>query len=52
MGALARLGAGGDFILALSGAFRMTMPLFVALATVAKTARYTVIALIGLGIQG
>ncbi|MDR7123426.1 VTT domain-containing protein [Pseudotabrizicola sp. 4114] len=41
---------GGDLIVALSGALRVPLPRFVVLVTIAKTVRYTVVALIGLGI--
>ena len=41
-----------DLIVALSGALRVPLPRFVALVTIAKTARYVVVALIGLGIWG
>ena len=43
---------GGDLIVALSGALRVPLPRFVALVTIAKTVRYAVVALIGLGIWG
>lgn len=43
---------GGDFIVALSGALRVSLVRFVVLVTIAKTARYGVVALIGLGIWG
>ena len=43
---------GGDFIVALSGALRVPLPRFLVLVTIAKTARYAVVALIGLGIWG
>lgn len=43
---------GGDIIVALSGALRVPLPRFLALVTIAKTARYIVVALIGLGIWG
>lgn len=43
---------GGDFIVALSGALRVPLPLFVTLVTIAKTLRYAAVALIGLGIWG
>ncbi|MDO9639506.1 MAG: VTT domain-containing protein [Pseudotabrizicola sp.] len=43
---------GGDFIVALSGALRVPLPRFLALVAIAKTARYAVVALIGLGIWG
>lgn len=43
---------GGDLVVALSGALRVPLPRFVALVTIAKTARYAVVALIGMGIWG
>ncbi len=43
---------GGDLIVALSGVLRVPVWAFLALVAFAKTARYAVVALIGLGIFG
>lgn len=43
---------GGDLLVALSGVLRVPVVTFVALVAIAKTARYIVVALIGLGIFG
>lgn len=43
---------GGDLIVALAGALRVPLPRFLLLLSIAKTARYAVVALIGLGIWG
>ncbi|MCU0900244.1 MAG: DedA family protein [Cypionkella sp.] len=43
---------GGDLVVALSGALRLPLGRFLVLVAIAKTARYAVVALIGLGIWG
>lgn len=43
---------GGDLIVALSGVMRVSIWRFLALVSLAKTLRYGVVALIGLGIWG
>ncbi|MFN7223415.1 MAG: hypothetical protein ACK4MS_05315 [Paracoccaceae bacterium] len=43
---------GGDLVVALSGALRLPLPHFLVLVTLAKTARYIVVAMVGLGIWG
>jgi membrane protein YqaA with SNARE-associated domain len=43
---------GGDLVVALSGALRVPVARFLILVGIAKTARYIVVALIGLGIWG
>jgi len=43
---------GGDLIVAVSGVLRVPLWKFVTLVSIAKTARYIVVALIGLGIFG
>lgn len=43
---------GGDLVVALSGALRVPLARFLLLVSIAKTARYVVVALIGLGIWG
>lgn len=43
---------GGDLVVALAGAMRVPVWLFVVLVTIAKTLRYIAVALIGLGIFG
>ena len=43
---------GGDLVVALSGALRVPLIRFVVLVSIAKTLRYVVVALIGLGIWG
>lgn len=43
---------GGDLVVALSGALRVPVLRFLILVTIAKTARYVAVALIGLGIWG
>jgi membrane protein YqaA with SNARE-associated domain len=43
---------GGDLIVALSGVLRVSIWRFLALVSLAKTLRYGVVALIGLGIWG
>ncbi|NPD14552.1 DedA family protein [Xinfangfangia sp. D13-10-4-6] len=43
---------GGDLIVALAGLMRVNPLVFLALTTIAKTARYTVLALIGAGLLG
>jgi membrane protein YqaA with SNARE-associated domain len=43
---------GGDLVVALSGALRVPLIRFLVLVSIAKTLRYAVVALIGLGIWG
>jgi len=43
---------GGDLVVALSGALRVSVTRFLILVSIAKTARYCVVALIGLGVWG
>ncbi|MCU0815121.1 MAG: DedA family protein [Cypionkella sp.] len=43
---------GGDILVALAGLWRVPLPVFLVLITIAKTLRYAAVALLGLGIFG